>query len=821
MKKSRFNTGWTFHEGSGGSLEVLSGKQHAAKEVCLPHDASIEKPRVPDQANGSGNGYFSEETVHYTKSFSLNPSDREKVFWLEFEGVYQNSAVYVNNSFVAQRPYGYSNYFVDITDSVRFDKENTLKVVVKNGVPSGRWYTGGGIYRDVNLYVGDKLHLVPDGIRIKASDIEKDSATIEAEAEIEYTGSGAKSACLTIILFDREGSVVGEDHFPILVRAGEKKQYRKRLCIKTPHLWDLDTPYLYRCHVAITEGGTVLDEGTSTFGIRKLQLDAIHGLRLNGKAIKLRGGCIHHDNGIIGAAEFPHAAQEKIYKLKAAGYNAIRSAHNPISRHMLEACDYLGMLVMDEYTDVWTTSKVDFDYAMHMPEWWERDITNMVRKDYNHPCVIMYSIGNEIPETGNRFGVQWGKRLADKVRSLDDTRYTVNCLNLMLSMSEVMDETIAALQGENRQQSEASGDAMEINSLMDNLDEMMKLFITSEPAGKVTEEAFSQVDVAGYNYGSARYEMDGELYPNRVMVGSETYPKDLDFNWEMVEKKPYLIGDFSWTSWDYLGETGIGKTSYGPIVPGQGFYAAFPYKAAYCGDFNLIGDRRPVSYWREIVWGFRKKPFLCVRPPEYHGQERRTTSWGMTDAVRSWNWRSFVGKAITVETYANADEVELLLNGEAIERKKVGEVKKYLTLFETVYYPGVLELIAYRDGKKCGRDRIVTAADDTQIFAQADIPSIPANGEDICYIDVSMVDRNGILNPEDDRPVSITVEGPAVVAGFGSSSPESIENYYDMTVRPFEGRLRAAIRGTGVRGAIQVSFTAEGCEKTAVSINAI
>lgn len=819
MKKTKFNLGWTVHEGGGGSLNLLSTVEKLSKEVILPHDASIEKERNPKEPDGSGNGFFREETVHYTKEFELNPSDSGKNVWLEFEGIYQNSFVYINNSFAGQCPYGYSNFYVDATKYVHFDRKNNIKVVVKNGVPSGRWYTGGGIYRDVNLMIADRMHLVPDGIHLKTLDLEEKFAVVESEAVVEYTGTGTRDVRVEIMLYDGDGTVVAKDSRPITMEEHAREVLRQKLYVTDPKLWGTESPHLYHYHIQIKEEEAILDEEKGTFGIRKLQLDPKHGLRINGKITKLRGGCIHHDNGIIGAAEFAHAAEFRIRKLKEAGFNAVRSSHYPMSRRLLEACDKLGMLVMDEFSDVWTSSKVDYDYAMHMAKWWEQDVINLVNKDYNHPCVIMYSIGNEIPETGNRFDVKWGKLLADKIRELDDTRYTVNSVNLMLGLAEHMEEIMAGLTGETVQDRALADGTMEINSMMSNLDNMVRKFITTDTAGRVTETAFSQVDIAGYNYGTARYEMDGDNYPNRMIVGSETYPKDLDVNWELVEKKTYIIGDFLWTAWDYLGEAGIGRISYGE--PEKGFYASYPYKAAYCGDFNLIGDRRPVSYWHEIIWGLRKAPYLSVQPPKYFGMERRVSSWGMTDAVKSWNWEGFEGKPVTAEVYADADEAELYVNGRLIQRKKIGETKKCVALFETVYEPGILETIVYKDGMEAGRDAIVTAKENAKLLVCADDQTIPANGEDICYVEISLVDEDGNLNPGTEKEVTVSIDGPGRILGFGSAAPDSTENYFDTKAKFYEGRLRAAVRGVGEKGSIVLTFQADGCDEAAVEIEAV
>lgn len=828
MKKIKFNDKWIFHEGGGSSLEALMGGASGAKEVTLPHDASVEKIRNPEEPNGSGNGFFREDNYNYTKEFTMDAVDADKNIWLEFEGVYQNAFVYINNSFAGKCPYGYGNFYIDATKYIKFGKKNEIKVIVKNGVPSGRWYTGGGIYRDVSLMIADRLHLMPDSVHLAAVDVEGGLAVIRTASTIEYTGTGVRDVSLHIQLLDAEGNIAAEAVMPVTVEEHTEKEYIQKMYVDQPKLWDVDDPYLYTYRTFITEGENVLDEETGTFGIRKLQLDTRHGLRINGKTVKLRGGCIHHDNGVTGTAEFAHAAEFRVKRMKEAGYNAIRSSHYPMSRRLLEACDRLGMLVMDEFADVWTTTKVDFDYGTHMAEWWEHDITNLVKKDYNHPCVIMYSIGNEIPETGNKFDVQWGKKLADKLRSLDDSRYVTNSLNLMLSIMDRMEELIAlgAAQGDaagtgaaEQAQGEA-GENKEINSMMSNMGDLMNMLIASEIAGRATEEAFAQVDIAGYNYAACRYEQDAELYPNRIIVGSETYPRDLDVNWELVEKHPYLIGDFSWTAWDYLGEAGIGKITYGE-EQGMSFYASYPYKAAYCGDMNLIGDRRPVSYWREIIWGLRKAPYLAVQPPQYYGVLHGMTNWSMTDAVHSWNWKGYEGKPVIVEVYADADEAALYVNGELTERKPIGEKKKCIAEFDTIYIPGTLETVVYKNGEEVGRDLIPTAKDEVKISAYADAEKIPADAGDICYVEIRMVDEDGNLNPGTDKKVTAGIEGPGAILGFGSADPSSDENYFDTTAKAYEGRLRAAIRGTGEKGTITVSLKAEDCEEVKVQVEAV
>ena len=823
MVKENFNRGWSFSRSSGTSFEnLIPGTCTSEEKVDLPHDASICTSRNPEEADGSGNGYFREENYVYRKQFELDADDVEKIVTLEFEGVYQNAFVYVNNTFAGDHPYGYGNFYLDITKYLVFGQTNEIKVVVKNGVPSGRWYTGGGIFRDVNLMVADRIHLIPDGIHLSTVDAEHDLAVIQAESVLCNQGLGVKDTRLRIELLDAEGKLAATDEVPVTMTEQDRKVQRQRLYVDNPHLWSDNTPYLYTYRATILMDGEVKDTETGTFGIRRLQLDPWHGLRVNGKVMKLRGGCLHHDNGIIGTAEFAHAEEVRVRNLKKAGFNAIRSSHYPMSRRLLDACDRYGMYVMDEFSDVWTSSKVAFDYAAHMPEWWEMDVTNMVNKDFNHPSVILYSIGNEIPETGNRLDVQWGRKIADRIRTLDSTRYTTNSMNLLLSVMNDLPKLLAAKKKETGASNMAGG---EINEMMTNIGAQMALITTSDFAGNATEEASGEVDITGLNYAAQRYEKDGTKYPNRILVGSETFPMDLDVNWDLVSRLPYVIGDFDWTAYDYLGEAGIGKISYGdPSGNGMSFYAGYPYKAAYCGDLNLLGDPRPTAFWRQTIWGVRHAPYIAVCPPEHFGEKVNKTQWAMTDAVRSWNWKGFENQPVRIEVYSDAESVELLINGNSAGIKRPGVLedgcgKKNMAVFETKYIPGSVEAVARNDGRETGRDILRTAGEKLHLEAHADQEIIPADGSDIAYVELELQDQNGIRNPEEVKSVSVQVTGAGYLLGFGSADPKSEENYFDTTAKTFEGRLRAAVRARE-KGEIHLTFSGDGMEDVSITVKA-
>lgn len=815
MKKTDFNDGWVFKEGGGCILEILSSGEPKEKAVTLPHDASIERDRLKNAVHLSGTGFYEPVNCHYVKEFFMEEQDQDSVVWLEFEGVYQNAFVYVNNSFVGKCFYGYSNFYLDITQFLHFGKNNRITVVVKNGVASGRWYTGSGIYRKVNLMIADRMHFLPDQVQFSTACLEDDLAVVEAKVTLEYRGCGTKCVQLKITVLDEQGNTVAENRAPVTMMEHTKETVKQRIYISDPMPWDPNHPTLYRYRAELAENGQVLDADEGTFGIRTLAVDPKHGLRLNGKHIKLRGGCIHHDHGILGAATFYAAEERRIKKLKEAGYNCIRSAHHPASRELLHACDRVGMLVVDEFSDVWTVPKVDFDYGMHMTDCWEEDVERMVNTAFNHPSVIIYSVGNEIPETGSGLDSSWGKKIADKIRSMDPGRFTLNSVNLTLSVLDRLAEfaqRVADGREEINMEFELPQEKAEINEFMNNQSELSEMLKTSRFAGEATEEAFSHVDIAGYNYGACRYEKDGTVYPNRVILGSETFSCDLDKNWELVEKLDYLIGDICWTAWDYLGEAGIGRGWYGES-DGGGFYAAYPWRAGYCGDFGLTGDRRPVSYWKEIIWGLRRNPYIIVHNPVHYNEEYHTTEWGFTNAIHSWNWSGQEGMPVHVEVYSPGEETELLVNGKTVGRIKTGQNKKAIALFDTIYFPGRIEAVAYSDGKETGRQVLETAEAQVELSVSTERVQLAADGQDIGFIEVSLRDSAGRLNREIKKNIHVTVEGCGVLQGMGSADPVSEESFCGDRAKTYEGKLLIAVRTRQRPGKIKVTVETEGCKR--------
>lgn len=801
MQSILFNDNWEFTKGTGNALAALGGGSDVPSErVTVPHDAMIYEERQ-DNPIGNGTGFYTWESVNYVKNFFMGKEIKDKVVWLEFEGIYENAFIYINNAYAGRCNYGYGNYFIEATKFLKIADINQIKVVVKNGVPSGRWYTGGGIYRDVQMYIGNPLHIACRGARISTPDIENDQAVVWVTIPIEYEGWKLQDVVVETIIQDAWGTVVASAITPVTVFAHERKEIRQQLVVQHPQLWDTEHPTLYVCHTRLKAAGELADEWEDTFGIRKLQLDVKKGLRINGKTVNLRGGCIHHDHGIIGAAVFEHAEERRILKLKEAGFNAIRMAHHPAGKTLLRACDKLGMLVMDEFTDAWTTTKMDFDYGFHFDQSWETDVENMVCKDYNHPSVIMYSIGNEIPETGNKIDSDWGKKITDKIRVMDDTRFTLNCVNLMLSGMGYMDEILEDIGIDD------SGSPREINTMMANLGEMMSLVTNHEITTKATEETFAQVDIAGYNYAENRYESDIRRFPNRIIVGSETHPPKLAYNWALVEKYPQIIGDFAWTAWDYLGEAGAGRITYGE--DSDGFYGSYPWRAAYSGTINLIGDKRPLAYLREIIWGLRKEPYISVRPPQHYGKTMNPNQWVKNDGVHSWNWTGYEGNPILVEVYADADEVELFINNKCVGRKAAGAAEAFITEFNTFYEPGCIRAVAYK-GKESWEQTLVSANNDNSLKLVCS-RNIISKKYDISYIEISITDEHGVLNPGSEKEVYMDVSGAGELLALGSANPKSEDNYAKNHCKAFEGRALAVIRANGRDGDIKIEVDADEC----------
>jgi beta-galactosidase len=811
--RSNLNHGWSYRRKVSAFAE-LGGASGSWADVTLPHDALISTERNPDLAHGAAAAFFPGGAFEYKTNLVIAAGDRGKLVALEFDGVYRDAMIYVNGALAGQHAFGYSRFTVRIDPYLRFGADNEVRVECRAHQDS-RWYTGAGIYRDVWLVAKNPVHIAIDGVRITTPDIESDRAVVEIAAEVENSGPFTTTVVLASSVDDGGAAGVAGDRSPVTLLPGERVTVRHRLYVAQPKLWSVENPCLYAAYLLLEDGDAELDAETVTFGIRSLQVDPQKGLRINGDQVKLRGACLHHDNGPLGAASIARAEERRIELLKAAGFNAIRSSHNPISSALLEACDRLGMLVMDETFDMWTSSKSDFDYAFDFPRWWERDVEALVAKDFNHPSVILYSIGNEIPETGSSAGGTWSRRLAEKVRSLDDTRFVTNGINGFVS---VLDMVVAGMKS---RPSTAASSGGGVNAMMTQVAELMNNISRSPQVTERTAESFSVLDVAGMNYGDGRYEIDRDLFPNRIILGTETFPARIAKNWALVEANNHVLGDFTWTGWDYLGEAGLGAVGHSDGSDGATASAAQPYPwlAAWTGDIDITGHRRPASYYREIVFGLRSEPYIAVHRPENHGKSVLATPWSWSDAISSWTWEGFEDKPVKLEVYSDADEVELLLNGNLIGRTEVGKDQAFRADFDLTYEPGELVAIAYSAGLEVGRSSLATASDDLVLTAEADRLDLRSDTADLAFVTISLTDGHGRVHNGRDRQVSVTVTGAGVLQALGSAHPATKESFVESVRRTFDGRLLAIVRPSGT-GEITVTVAAEDCEPSVLTVRA-
>jgi beta-galactosidase len=806
MMRTSFNRGWETRP-KGNPFAEISGPVSSWRPVTLPHDAMLDRDRTGTDA---ATAYYPGGAYEYRKSFAVAAEDRGKRIFVEFEGVYRSAMVYVNGAYAGQRPYGYSQFAVEIGPFLRYGEDNEIRVEARTAQDS-RWYSGAGIYRDTWLVVGQPVRIAMDGVRVTTPDIDADRGVVEVATVVENDTPVLRTVTLSTDVSGPDGSAVGADTAPVTVAPGGSVVVRQRIYVRRPELWSPDSPALHLCISTLTDADELLEQQVTSFGIRSLQLDPERGLRVNGAPVDLRGACIHHDNGVLGAATIGRAEERRVEILKSAGFNAIRSSHQPLSRAMLEACDRLGVLVIDETFDMWTSTKNPFDYALDFPEWWERDVEAMVAKDFNHPSVVMYSIGNEIPESGSPAGALLGRQIAEKIRTLDPARYVTNGVNGMLAV-------MAELRALMAQQGPGGLEEQGINTMMSSMGDAMNAVGSSELVTNATAESFAVLDVAGMNYMDSRYAEERERFPNRIVLGTETFPTRIAELWRLVANNSHVLGDFTWTGWDYLGEVGLGRPQYvTPDGPPPALAAPYPWLTAGSGDIDITGHRRPVSFYREVVFGLRAEPYLAVQRPEHHGKTPAGTPWSWSDSVASWTWAGYEGKPVVVEVYSDADEVELRVSGRSIGRMPVGEKARFRAEFSTTYEPGELVAVAYRDGAETGRCALASATGTPVLRAVSDRFSLRADETDLAYVAISLTDANGTVFAGLDRPVRVAVTGTAILQGLGSACPAPATPFRGPETSTYDGRALAVIRPTA-RGEITVTISADGCDDVVIAL---
>lgn len=649
------------------------------------------------------------------------------------------------------------------------------------GSRNSRWYSGGGIYRDVYWLQGGMAYIKTQSLKIQTVNVEEDAALVKVQLKIKHRLPEIKDAVISIQIKDAENKLVAEDKVRALLYENKEKKIVKTMLVRNPKLWSAETPTLYQVSATLEIEGKLQDEIVDNFGIRMMTLDAERGLRINKKSVKLKGSCIHHDSGILGAASYEEAHIRQMTLLKEAGFNAVRMSHHPMGDAMLRACDKVGMYVMDETFDMWNISKNDFDYSEFFEDDWKFTIKGMVDKDYNHPSVIMYSLGNEIPECGENYGIELGTEMAEYLKEYDSTRYVTEAVNGIFAAGNHIGEILKDVLQDKSQESKAE----EINDFMakvqGNLNDIMK----HEYIGDRLDRAFQGMDLAGYNYMASRYQLDKKLYSNRLIVATETYPPKIIEEWDVIEKCDNVIGEFTWTGWDYIGETGIGIVRYGSLE-GQKRENEYPNQLAHVGDRDITGERKPMSYLRQIVFEKTLVPYVAVQNPTFYGIKQLKSPWALSDACECWNWEGYEGKPIIVEVYSSADEIELFVNGVSKGKKKV---ENYRILFDTVYEFGEVTAVAYKKEKEVGSYTVKSASGKRSFYLEKE----ENWGDKLLFFNLEVRDENGIIAADEYGKTKIKIEG-AELMGFGSADYAPLDNYKTDTTRLYQGRAQIILK---------------------------
>jgi beta-galactosidase len=772
---------WQFYLGDIKGAEEVEFDDSSWRALCLPHDWSIEdisgtgSPLDSVAPGGISTGYFRGGTGWYRKNIYLPSNLKGKRFFLEFEGIYMNADIWINGVHLGNHPYGYTSFWYELSDQLHFGRENLIAVRVRNEGRNSRWYTGSGIYRHVWLTVTEPVYIAPRGTCITTPEVANDRATVLITNEIFNTSKAKETLQVESAIYNQEGSVVASRMDPVEVEPGNKLLFSHEMEVANPRLWSVESPDLYKVVTKIgNERGTLLDLVENSFGIRTIEFTS-EGFFLNGQKLLMKGGCMHHDNGPLGAAAYDRAEERRVELMKASGFNAIRCAHNPPSPAFLDACDRIGMLIIDEAFDMWKKQKNPQDYHLYFDQCWEEDIRSMVLRDRNHPSIIMWSTGNEIPERGESEGVETSRILSDYIRRLDPTRPVTSAVNGL---------------------------------------------------GPDKDPYFSTLDISGYNYSfggdhgqESIFTIDHARIPERIMYCSESYPLVAFGAWMDVLEHPYVVGDFVWTGFDYLGEASIGWLGY----PHEGSF--YPWNHAYCGDIDICGMKRPQSYYRNVLWNSGRLLSLFVKPPEPSFVEnpgrKDWSKWHWQDVVDRWNWPGHEGTPLEVEVYSAHEEVELFLNGTSLGKKPTNRGTQWIARWKVPYSPGELKAVAYDNREEADSWELVTAGSPEKIALSADRTRLLSNGQDLSFIIVELHDGNGERNTLAEDLVEFEISGPGTIVAVGSSNPMSTESFQQPRRRAYQGRCLVVVKSGRERGEIRLTASVDGLDPSTLVLETL
>ena len=760
QRKTLFDQGWEFSKDNGPS-----------RIVELPHDWSIEGTPYAEAPMGNDGGYFPDGKGVYKKTFTVPDSEKGRVQSLYFEGVYMDAEVIINGNSLGIHHYGYTSFLKDLTPYIKYGEQNTIEVKVDNSKQKNcRWYSGSGIYRHVWLYSTDAVHFAHWGTKITTPEIDQvKGATVKVSTTIENSSDQVRNIEVSALLKSQstKTAIQLDATAKVTIPAHSTQNVELTGKVHNPQLWTPDTPNLYDMELSVQENGKVLDSYTQAMGIRTIEYTVDKGFLLNGKPMNIFGGCVHHDNGMMGSAAYDTAEEWRVSLMKQAGFNAVRTSHNPPSETFLNACDKMGLMVIDEAFDGWRDEKNTYDYHTLIDTFWKEDLYSMVMRDVNHPSIICWSIGNEIIERKKLEILATTKKLADYCRELDPTRPVTQALATWDSDWEIYDP-LAALH-----------------------------------------------EVVGYNYVIQFAEKDHQRVPNRIMWQTESFPRHAFQNWCAVNDHSYVVGDFVWTAIDYQGESGIGRYYYEGETPGEHYEGLqFPWHGAYCGDIDITGFRKPISEYRRILFNpGNNKMSLAVREPNGYYGNIKETSWSVWPTWYSWDWPSWEGKNIEVEVSSRYDAVRLYLNNELIAEKPTTRNEAFQAVFSIPYQPGTLRAEGIENGKVVCTQEICTPGKPAGIrISTPDICNSKkhANGQDlqICYIDI--IDAKGNICPRAAEELTFEVSGPATLVAAGNGDLKDLDSYIDNQHKTWKGRAMVVLRSQYKAGSVTLTVKGKG-----------
>ncbi len=780
-----FNNGWRFFRGESQGADRPGFDDTDWRSIDLPHDWSIEDvpggttgPFTKNSVGKTATGYTEGGEGWYRRHFRVDGLPIDARVEVLFDGIYLDSDLWLNGQKLGSNLAGYKPFALDLTDHLNRGGDNVLAVRVRNLGRNSRWYSGSGIYREVRIdAIPAGARLARWGVAAWTRSIVNGAAAIEVTTAIEQPEGTLQ---LVTRMRDAAGRIVAEASSPA---SGEVKQ---TLSVRAPRLWSVDSPALYSLETELQRDAAVVDRMVQPIGIRIVTFDAQRGMAINGERVILRGGCIHHDNGLLGACAYTDADERRIRLLKARGYNAIRSSHNISSRSFRDACDRLGMLLIDEAFDTWDKQKLPDDFSVHFADHWQDVVEGMVLAARNSPSVIMWSLGNEIPQRATDQGVEWEWKLANAVKRLDQTRPVTAGLNGVLGAPMVASDA------------------------------------TARPgfAGKKDNASTIFLDVLGYNYRLEDIEPERTEHPERVIYGSETVAVEAWDYARLVERMPGFLGEFLWTAMDYLGEAGVGASTNISVGGVAYNLPTWPWVGAWCGDVDLIGNQKAPSRYRDVVWGL--SPFeMAVQRPIPEGKAESIAKWGWSDELQSWSWSGHEGEPLAVRFYTPGDRVELRLNGTKVGEVALAPADKMRAEIKTAYAPGVIEAIAYKGGRVIGRKRFETVGAPAQLRLKPESMTGASDRQGLSFIQVEVLDAQGRLIPDEQRKITLAIDGPADLAGFGSANPLAVGSFQRPQAESFHGQALAILRAKGAKGTVRISAQAEGLRGASTHIKLV